>query len=80
MKGGEYPNSLAENQVCAILPNKQDTEECLTQIYRALYGDAMLVSLMRGTNIAAGNQQKPLSLRLVTTFSDHYLRNPLSCF
>ena len=57
MKGGEYPNGLAKNQVCAILPNKQDTEECLTQIYRALYGDAMLVSLMRGTNMAAGNQQ-----------------------
>ena len=80
MKGGEYPNSLAENQVCAILPNKQDTEECLTQIYRALYGDTMLVSLMRGTNMAAGNQQKHLSLSFATILFDHYLRNAFSCF
>ena len=27
-----------------------------TQIYRAQYGDAMMVSTLRGTNMAAGNQ------------------------
>ena len=27
-----------------------------TKIYRAQYGDAMLVALMRDTNMAAGNQ------------------------
>ena len=33
------------------------------QIYRDLYGDAMLVPMTRmGTNMAAGNQQKHLSL------------------
>ena len=28
----------------------------LTQIYRAQYGEAMLVPTLRGTNMAAGNQ------------------------
>ena len=32
------------------------------QIYRDLYGDAMLVPIWMGTNMAAGNQQKHLSL------------------
>ena len=31
-------------------------------MYRDLYGDAMLVSIYMGTNMAAGNQQKHLSL------------------
>ena len=33
-----------------------------TQIYRAQYGDAMLVPLWLGTNMAAGNQWKHLEL------------------
>ena len=33
-----------------------------TQIYRAQYGDAMLVPTLRGTNIAAWNQWKHLEL------------------
>ena len=37
-------------------------EKCFTQIYRDLYGDAMLVPIFMGTNMAAGNQQKHLSL------------------
>ena len=38
----------------------------LSQIYRDLYGDAMLVSIQMGTNMAAGNQQKHLSLSFAT--------------
>ena len=38
------------------------SEKCFTQAYRALYGDAMLVSLLKGTNVVARNQQKYLSL------------------
>jgi len=30
-------------------------EKCFTQIYRDLYGDAMLVPIRMGTNMAAGN-------------------------
>ena len=37
-----------------------------TQIYRDLYGDAMLVPIRMGTNMAAGNQQKHLSLSFST--------------
>ena len=29
------------------------SEKCSTQIYRALYGDAMLVPMQMGTNMAA---------------------------
>ena len=35
-------------------------KKCFTQIYRDLYGDAMLVSTWMGTNMADGNQQKHL--------------------
>ena len=41
-------------------------EKFFTQIYRDLYGDAMLVPIRMGTNIAAGNQQKHLSLSFAT--------------
>ena len=37
-------------------------EKLFPQIYRDLYGDAMLVPIQIGTNMAAGNQQKHLSL------------------
>jgi len=40
--------------------------EFFTQIYRDLYGDAMLVHIRMGTNMAAGNQQKHLSLSFAT--------------
>ena len=33
-------------------------EKRFTQIYRDLYGDAILVPMRMGTNMAAGNQQK----------------------
>jgi len=41
-------------------------EKFFTQIYRDLYGDAMLVPIRMGTNMAAGNQQKHLSLSFAT--------------
>ena len=41
-------------------------EKRFPQIYRDLYGDAMLVSTQMGTNMAAGNQQKHLSLIFAT--------------
>ena len=37
-----------------------------TQIYRDLYGAAMLVPIQMGTNMTAGNQQKHLSLSFAT--------------
>ena len=41
-------------------------EKLFTQIYRDLYGAAMLVPIRMGTNMAAGKQQKHLSLSLAT--------------
>ena len=41
-------------------------EKLFTQIYRDLYGDAMLVRIRIGTNMAAGNQQKHMSLSFAT--------------
>jgi len=41
-------------------------EKFFTQIYRDLYGDAMLVSIRMGTSMAAGNQQKHLSVSFAT--------------
>ena len=36
------------------------SEEMFTQIYKDLYGDAMLVLIQMDTNMADGNQQKHL--------------------
>jgi len=38
----------------------------VSKFYRDLYGDAMLVPIRMGTNMAAGNQQKHLSLSFAT--------------
>ena len=35
-------------------------KKCFTQIYRDLYGDAMLVLIQMSSNMADGNQQKHL--------------------
>ena len=46
MKGDKYQKSLTENQVRAII---QTQDIRFTQIYKALYGDAMLVFPLSGT-------------------------------
>ena len=43
--------------------------------YRDLYGDAMLVHIRMGTNMAAGKQQKHLSLSFATNALIHLSRN-----
>ena len=59
MKGGKYTKTLAKIQVRRIF-RIEISEERFTQIYRDLYGDAMLVPIRMGTNMADGNQQKQL--------------------
>ena len=39
-----YIKNLAENQVCFLFARY--SQKCATQIYRALYGDAMFVSFI----------------------------------
>ena len=42
------------------IPYTRYPKKCFTQIYRDLYGDAMLVPTWMSTNMADGNQQKHL--------------------
>ena len=50
-------------------------EKRFSQVYRDLYGDAMLVPIQMGTNMAAGNQQKHLSLSFATKGEIYLSRN-----
>ena len=50
-------------------------EKLFTQIYRNLYGAAMLVPIRMGTNMAAGNQWKHLSLSFATKAWIYLSRN-----
>ena len=45
MKEDKYTKSLAKNQVYAMVHMRDIREKRFTQIYKALYGDAMFVSL-----------------------------------
>jgi len=62
MKDDWYTNNLAK--ILNLCGNSfaRYSEECSTQIYRALYGDAMLVPMQMGTNMAAFKWQKHLAL------------------
>ena len=61
MKETKYADSRLDSGH-SYLSYARYAEKFFTQIYRDLYGDAMLM----GTNMAAGNQQKHLSLSFVT--------------
>ena len=63
MKGGTYTKTLAKIQVKGIVRIRDIRRNVLarfTQIYRDLYGDAMLVLIRMSSNMADGNQQKHL--------------------
>ena len=60
MKGGKYTKFLAKIQARRISRIRDIRRKCFTQIYRDLYGDAMLLPTWMGTNMADGNQQKHL--------------------
>ena len=45
IKEDKYAKGLGKNQVCAIFSYARCSEKRFTQIYKALYGDAMFVSL-----------------------------------
>ena len=57
---------LVKIQITAIFLTQDMRQKLFTQIYRDLYGDAMLVPIRMGYNMAAGNQQKHLSLSFAT--------------
>ena len=60
MKGGKYTKFLAKIQTRRISRIRDIRRKCFTQIFRDLYGDAMLLPTWMGTNMADGNQQKHL--------------------
>ena len=66
MKEGKYTKALAKIQVGAIIHVRKLGGIFFTYIYRALYGDAMLVPIRMVTNMAAGNQQKHVSRSCAT--------------
>ena len=51
------------------------SEKTFSQIYKGFYGDAMLVFLLRGANMATGNQQKHLKFEFPTNAWIHLLKN-----
>jgi len=65
MKEGNYAKTLAKILVTAIFLVRDMRRNFLPFFFRDLYGDAMLVPIRMSTNMAAGNQQKQLSLSLV---------------
>ena len=58
--------TLFKIHVTAIFLVARYAEKRFTQTYRDLYGDAMLVPIRMGTNMAAENQEKHLSLSFAT--------------
>ena len=66
MKEGKYANTLAKFKGHSNFAYARYAEKLFTRIYRDLYGNAMLVPIRIGTNMAAGNQQKHLSLSFAT--------------
>jgi len=66
MKEGKYAKTLAKILATAIFLMRDMRRNFFTQIYRDLYGDAMLVPIRMGTNMATGNQQKHQTLSFAT--------------
>ena len=58
--------TLAKIQVTAIFLKQNNADKFFTQIYRDLRGDAMLVPIQMGTNMAAANQHKHLLMSFTT--------------
>ena len=65
-KAGKYAKFLTKIQVMAIFLMQDMWKKRFTPLYRNLYGDAMLVLIQMGTNMAAFKQQTHLSLGLPT--------------
>ena len=57
MKGGKYKKTLAKIWVEGIIRIGDIRGNVFTQIYRALYGDAMLELIRMSSNMADGNQK-----------------------
>ena len=72
MKGDKYPQILAKIQVSAIFHMQDIWRNDSPKIYRALYGDAMLLPIQMDTNMAARNQKRHL-LCFVLQWKQEYI-------
>jgi len=59
-------NNHTKNQASAIFHSRAIRRSVLPKFTELLHEDAMLVPIRMGTNMAAGNQQKHLSLSFAT--------------
>ena len=59
MNGGKY-TKIRQDSGQRNISYTRYPKKCFIQIYRDLYGDAMLVPTWMGTNMADGNQQQHL--------------------
>jgi len=65
MKEGKYAKDSRQDSGHSNFSYARYADNFFAQIYRDLYGDAMLVPIRMGT-MTAGNQQKHLSLSFAT--------------
>ena len=65
MKEDKYTKSLAKNQVYAIVHMRDTWKNVLPNLYSFVWRRHVCVPF-RGTNVAAGNQQKHLFLSFPT--------------
>jgi len=66
MKDGKYAKNLSKILVTAIFLMQDMRRNFLPKFIEICMGDAMLVPIRMSTNMAAGNQQKHLSLSFAT--------------
>ena len=71
---GKHPKTLAKIQVTASFL-MQDMRRNFYPNVQSLYGDAVLVPIQMGTNIAVGNGQKHLSPSFATKAWIYFSRN-----
>ena len=73
MKGGKYAKTLAKIQVRGIFRIRDIRRNVFTTLIE-LYGDAMLVPIQMGTNMADGNQEKHYCYRVLLQKGEVILR------
>ena len=75
MKEDKYTKSLAKNQICAIFDMRDIGKNVLPKFLEGFVYRRHVGVPLRGTNMAAGNQQKHLFLSFPTYARIHHLRN-----
>ena len=75
MKGGKYAKTLAKIQIRGIFRIRDIGRNVLPKFIEIFYGDAMLVLIRMGTNMADGKQQKQMLPSFAKTAGIYSSRN-----